>query len=388
MATLSWKNWPRLVEHLSRSVDLEATAREHGLLRRRRRVGTASDLLRLALAYGPGGQSLRETVAWAEMQGLATLSAPALLYQLRDAADWLEHVAATLLSGFPAATQHARLPLRIIDGSMISAPGTGADWRLHASYDPLLHRFERLELTGRSTAEALERSLIVPGALHIADRVYARPGSLRHVTEQAGDYLVRLGSRSLRLLDTHGKLLILPELLEQATREGRIDMPVVIDRHPKRMARPTASIAAKQAQSCPERPPCGQSKWQPLSARLVILPKPADAAATSRKKALRASQKGMHQPEATNVEAAGYLMLITSLPPDEYPPDDLAAFYRMRWQIEIAFKRLKSLIHIDRLPAKEPRLAKAWLSAHLIIAILIDAITPQLRDSPPSAAKA
>ena len=80
-------------------------------------------------------------------------------------------------------------------------------------------------------------------------------------------------------------------------------------------------------------------------------------------------------------------MLITSLPPDEYPPDDLAAFYRMRWQIEIAFKRLKSLIHIDRLPAKEPRLAKAWLSAHLIIAILIDAITPQLRDSPPSAAK-
>lgn len=370
MAKLSWKNWPQLVEHLSQTVDLEASARDHGLLRRRRCVGSASDLLRLAFAYGPGGQSLRETVAWAEMEGLATLSAPALLYQLRDAADWLEHVAATLLSRSCAAAYPASLPLRLIDGSMISAPGMGEGWRLHASYDPVMHRFACLALTGQDGAEALERSVIVPGALHIADRVYARPGSLRHVSEQGGDYLVRLGSRSLRLLDSDGKLLVLTELLEQARREGGLDMSVIIDRHPKRMVR---SGTAKQGQ------------WQPLAARLVILPKPSEAAATSRKKALRASQKGMHQPEDTNIEAAGYLMLITSLPPDTYPADDLVALYRMRWQIEIAFKRLKSLIRIDRLPAKEPRLAKAWLSAHLIIAILIDAITPQLRDSPPSA---
>ena len=379
MATLSWKNWPRLVEHLSRSVDLEATARDYGLLRRRRCVGSASDLLRLALAYGPGSQSLRETVAWSEMQGIATLSAPALLYQLRDASDWLEHVAATLLAGSVATPAPGRLPLRIIDGSMISAPGAGADWRLHASYDPVLHRFERLELTGRGDAEALERSVIVPGALHIADRVYARPGSLRHVTEHAGEYLVRLGSRSLRLLDGNAKVLALPALLERATAQGGIDMPVVIDRHPKRVA--------KRVAKCADPAAAKQAQWQPLPARLVILPKPPEAAATSRKKALRASQKGMHQPDANNVEAAGYLMLITSLPSDEYPPDDLVALYRMRWQIEIAFKRLKSLIHIDRLPVKEPGLAKAWLSAHLIIAILIDTITPQLRDSPPSAAK-
>lgn len=92
----------------------------------------------------------------------------------------------------------------------------------------------------------------------------------------------------------------------------------------------------------------------------------------------------MHQPDATNLEAAEHLMLITTLPETEYPPEKLMQLYRKRWQVELAFKRLKSLIRIDRLPAKEPRLAKAWLNAHLIIAILIDTITPQMRDSPPS----
>ncbi|MBK5959138.1 hypothetical protein CCR97_13105, partial [Rhodoplanes elegans] len=42
------------------------------------------------------------------------------------------------------------------------------------------------------------------------------------------------------------------------------------------------------------------------------------------------------------------------------------------WQIELAFKRLKSILHIDRLPAKDPDLARAWLHAHLLLALLVD----------------
>ena len=76
-------------------------------------------------------------------------------------------------------------------------------------------------------------------------------------------------------------------------------------------------------------------------------------------------------------------MLITSLTPDKASPEQLGALYRLRWRIELAFKRLKSLIHIDRLPAKDSNLAKTWLFAHLIVALLIEDISPQLRDSPP-----
>src|SRR5215470_9891210 len=38
----------------------------------------------------------------------------------------------------------------------------------------------------------------------------------------------------------------------------------------------------------------------------------------------------------------------------------------MRWQIALAFKRLKSLIGVDKLPARGSDLARAWLAAHLI----------------------
>jgi IS4 transposase len=65
----------------------------------------------------------------------------------------------------------------------------------------------------------------------------------------------------------------------------------------------------------------------------------------------------------------------------------LGALYRFRWQIELAFKRLKSLLHIDRLPAKDPNLARAWLHAHLLFALLVDETMSELGEISPSASE-
>ena len=56
----------------------------------------------------------------------------------------------------------------------------------------------------------------------------------------------------------------------------------------------------------------------------------------------------------------------------------IGALYRLRWQIELAIKRLKSILHIDRLPAKHPDLARTWLHAHLLLALLLDDITARI----------
>ncbi|WP_371033311.1 transposase [Methylosinus sp. PW1] len=45
-------------------------------------------------------------------------------------------------------------------------------------------------------------------------------------------------------------------------------------------------------------------------------------------------------------------MLATSLSPNDHPGADVLALYRLRWQIELAFERLKSLLWLDCLPAK------------------------------------
>ena len=63
--------------------------------------------------------------------------------------------------------------------------------------------------------------------------------------------------------------------------------------------------------------------------------------------------------------------------------EEVVRLYRMRWQIELAFKRLKSLGGFADLQASDPRLARTWLLAHLIAAVLIEASLGEGLDSPP-----
>ncbi len=360
LLSIQEQDWPSVVSRVEEAIDLEASVRESGVLLRRRQLRSGSDLLRLALAYGPGGQSLRETAAWAELQQVASLSDVALMYRFRAGADWLGQVAGGLLAQRSAGGVVAGLGLRlrIIDGSVISAPGKGPRWRLHAVYDVAEARFSQLELTGRRGAEALERMQVGPGDLAMGDRVYARPGGLHHVAEAGGDFLVRIGRRSLSLAHDDGADFDLAAVLDESDRMGSHDMAVrVLDG------------------GDPQRPP--------LPARLVVLKKPPEAAERARKQALRESQRGGHKNDPLSLRAAEHLMLITSLAPDQARPDQLAALYRLRWQIELAFKRLKSLLRIDRLPARDKDLARAWIFAHLIAALLIEDLSPEFRDFPP-----
>ena len=73
-ASLLSGTWSAIIATIARSVDLEATAREFQALRRRRKIRTAEALLRLALMWAPGGQSLREAAALAGEAGIAELS--------------------------------------------------------------------------------------------------------------------------------------------------------------------------------------------------------------------------------------------------------------------------------------------------------------------------
>ena len=153
-------------------LDLDQSARRSGALRRRRNVQDAETLLRLALAHGPGGLSLRSAAAWAGLTGIAQLSDVALRRRLRGAADWLGYIAGALLSQRPATAEV--LPasrLRIVDGTSISRAGDhGTSWRIHASFDPATASFTDLQLTGAEGGEGFSRFSFARGDLAIGDR--------------------------------------------------------------------------------------------------------------------------------------------------------------------------------------------------------------------------
>jgi IS4 transposase len=126
-----------------------------------------------------------------------------------------------------------------------------------------------------------------------------------------------------------------------------------------------------------------RGKFPPLPMRLVLIPKPPDAAARARASAQKAGRKDQRRTNPLTLEAADHLILLTSLPAETFSIERLAALYRLRWQIELAFKRMKSLLRIDRLPAKDDALASAWLHAHLLFALLVDVATVEMGDFPP-----
>src|SRR5437899_4075818 len=118
-------HWPEVSARFPADFDVEATARSRGAFTRAREIKNAETLLRLALAYGGLGMSLRETCEWAEAGGLANLSDPALLERLCKAAPWLGDVVAALIADqAKGPTQRwAGYRLRALDGTSICQPG-------------------------------------------------------------------------------------------------------------------------------------------------------------------------------------------------------------------------------------------------------------------------
>src|SRR4051812_10569454 len=110
------EGWPELLAAVGSAVDLEASARASGARVRARRVKDGATLLRLALAYGGCGLSLRQTAAWAAAQGVAELSDVAVLGRLAGAAGWLEAVAGALLAARVAPPESGERRAGRVDG--------------------------------------------------------------------------------------------------------------------------------------------------------------------------------------------------------------------------------------------------------------------------------
>lgn len=348
-------HWPSVIGHIASVMDLEASARQHKALQRRRGVRSADALLQLALLYGPGGLSLRSTASYATEAGIADLCDVSLLDRLRNAGDFLSDILTHLLAQRrDDAVTDGRLRLSLVDGSTVSVAGsTGSDWRLHARYEPARGGFTDLMVTEATTAEALCCVAVRPDDVLVQDRGYARLRNFTHARSQNADFITRIGWRSVSLFQPSGEPF---DLIGALSPDG----PAVTE-HAVRIGAGSNAVPA----------------------RLIIARKPPEATQRQHDKLRRKASRKQHKTDPRTLRAAGFMMLLTSLSPAVVAAEEVVRLYRMRWQIELAFKRLKSLGGFDELQASDPRLARSWLLAHLIAAVLIEASLGEALDSPP-----
>lgn len=350
----------RLISRLPEAVDIEAMARASGAFTRPRKIKTARELLHLALAYAAGALSLRDTAAWATLRG-AALSDVAVLERLRlpAVATWLHEVIAAILAQRQRPAEPSGWRVRVIDATVVSSPGNAADYRLHASYDLASQQLVAITLSDTSESESLQHFAIGPGEIAVADRGYLKARDLSQVQKAGGHFVVRAGWNSARWHDADGTPFDLFAWLDKLDYGAHAETPVTI--WPERTARGAFPV------------------------RLIARRMTKSEAETSRRRARKAASKDQRRVSAQTLKAAEFILLVTSLDADSFPAADILALYRRRWQVELAFKRLKSLLGLDELPAKDADLARTWIYTKLIAHLIVEDITRETLDSPPCA---
>jgi len=335
-------------------------ARELGALRRTRGFANARTLLQVMLIHLAEGCGLRETAARASLAGLAHVSDVALLKRLRSCAAWFEWLAQRLREApelrdpVPDGSAHRLLGerrLRVVDGSMVSEPGpTGSQWRLHYAIGlPELH-CQEVHVGSKDEGETLKRFEVCAGDVFMADRGYAHPGGIAHVVRHHADVIVRMNLVTLPLYD--------PNVAERWDILAHVSTLKI------------GHSGSWPVSVRPKREPGEKVRGEVIAGRLCALRKSEAAAEQGRVRVRRESQRNGTAVQPQTLEAAGYVLIFTTLPA-EISAERVLAVYRLRWQIELEFKRLKSLIQLGHLKKHDAQGARSWLQGKLLVALLV-----------------
>jgi Transposase DDE domain len=324
----------------------EELAKEHKVLEVQygdAKITSASDLLRLVLLHAGADLGLRQTVALVAESGGPSVSHVTLHKKMRLSAPYLRALVGRLAQGEEATPERwAGYEVVTVDGSSFCGPGAETtDARAH-----LQLRLADLEILGvviedRSVGETFKRFSWREGQLAVGDRGYCNPPGIAHVVDQGADVLVRVNRGTLPLATPAGEPVALLSWLRglrgHAVHEQAVKVHV-------------------------------REENRDIHGRLVAMRLPAAQAEKSRAWVRR--ELGA-KATPTDMEAAQYVVVFTTVPMSRMSAAMCLSLYRLRWQVELAFKRWKSLCHFDRLPNYRDDTMLSWLYAKLLLALLM-----------------
>jgi len=340
------ENWVTLKQFFPK--DWNEKLKELGVINRERKL-TSEALVRMLLIHLADGCSLRETAARAKQAQMADVSDVALLKKLKASSEWFRWFALSLLEKFEFKPDRPewlkKFNVRAVDATLISEPGdTGSQWRLHYSLELFSLKCDHIEVTSIKNGETFKNFKMSKGDLMIGDRAYSSPSGIDYILENKADFLVRLRNKMMTLKDSKGYNFDLLENFKKLKigEIGDFDVEVKIK----------------------------DNKWKKI--RLCVAKKSPEAAMYSMKKSKATAKKKKQIRSEETLELQKYFFVITSVKRNKMSAEQVLSTYRLRWQIELAFKRLKSILGLGHLPKFDPRSAKAWLHGKLAVAMLAD----------------
>jgi hypothetical protein len=342
------EDWPILTQFLPKGWKDKAT--QLGALVRKRKIESADTLLRLLLIHLADGKSLRTTSAYAREANLCDINDVALLHRLQASEEWFRWMSLELLheiKGSPLPDHFSRdFRIRIVDASIINEPGsTGSNWRLH--YCLQLHnlRCDTFKITTQYVGEDFQRYSVKQNDLLVGDRGYCKRKGITYVLNNDGHVLVRFHSRNLPLFRRKGTRFIVLDHLRLLKDGEYCDWDVWY---------------------------ASPNKQEMIKGRLCAIRKSKEAIELSKKKVRREASRDRRKLNPETLEYAEYIIVFTTMNRHRLNGGEVLELYRGRWQIELVFKRLKSIIGIGHLPKHNPDSCRAWLCGKMFVAMLVE----------------
>jgi hypothetical protein len=299
------------------------------------------------------GWSLRETAVRAKLAGIADVSDVTLMNRLRQSEGWLRELCQQLWkeNGVDLTPAIAGYPVRLVDGSVVKEPGkTGSQWRLHYSLRLPSLECEEFILTaahGTGNGDRLGRFHFRTGELILADAGYSNPPGVAAVRQKDAQICMRLNPRTLPLFDEQGRPLGLLARLRTLSQPGQ-------------SAEWSAWVHYEK---------------QRFAGRVCALRKSEDAIARAQRSIELKVKRGKGTLSPERQEYARYVLVFTTLPDHTANVDQVLEGYRLRWQIELTFKRLKSIVQLGHIPKLDDQSSRSWLLGKLLVALLSQKLT-------------
>ena len=293
----------------------------------------------------------------AQEGGLATISDVGLLKRLRRSEEWLRWLCTRLVAenGVRMPSDNGQRSVRIVDGTIIKEPGkTGSQWRIVYSMrlpDLRCDYFDLTATTGAGTGESFTRLPVANGDLILADAGYCSAPGIQSVAGQGGDLLVRINPQTFRALDKRGRSFDLLSHLRKLHTAGEI------------------------------------GQWQltltgtAIQGRVCALRKSDEAIRQAHRRIERRASKKQTKTKPETWEYAKYVAVFTT--DGSTRTETILEWYRVRWQIELTFKRFKSLAQLGHLPKYDDQSSRAWLYGKLLVALLTQKLVRTGREISP-----
>ena len=334
-----WKLVRRLLP-----ADWQGKAKELGAISRLRLIDSPEMLLRILLIHLADGCSLKETSLRVQQLGWGHISSVALFKRLRAAEQWLAWMAHQF-----HAKKHSLETTRTVlavDATTVKEPGlTGSLWRVHWSVRLSDMQCTYFAVTDVHTGEKFSHYPIKSGQLLLADRGYSNPPGVDHVRGMGAHVLIRANPQSLLMFSRKSGDEIKILKWVKGLKIGRI-----------------------RSRSAWVKGPEG--RWH--RGRLIAIKRSLASTRRELRRRTKNSRFKDRKPTRRTLAMARYVFVWTSLPGREASAKKVMEYYRARWQVELVFKRVKSIMGLGQLPKHSDASSRAWVNGKMLVALLVE----------------